>query len=59
MSLYCYTKILNQGGTVLVVTKKIMASVPFPQVLFLLDVISYTIDLTSYLSLHCYGYVVW
>ena len=25
----------------------------------LLDVISYTIDLTSYLSLHCYGYVVW
>ena len=41
------------------VTKNSMVSVPSPQVLFLLDVISYTIDLTSYLSLHCYGYVVW
>ena len=41
------------------VTKNIIVSVPSPQVLFLLDVISYTIDLTSYLSLHCYGYVVW
>ena len=41
------------------VTKNIMASVPFPQVLFLSDVISYTTVLTSYLSLHCYGYVVW
>lgn len=41
------------------VTKNIMASVPSPQVLFLSDVISYTIVLTSYLSLHCYGYVVW
>lgn len=39
------------------VTKNIIVSVPSPQVLFLLDVISYTIDLTSYLSLHCYGYV--
>ena len=41
------------------VTKNIIVSVPSPQVLFLLDFISYTIDLTSYLSLHCYGYVVW
>lgn len=59
MSLYCYTKILNQAVTLLMVTKNIIVSVPSPQVLFLLDVISYTIDLTSYLSLHCYGYVVW